>query len=172
MTFKASSSTTIYNHHSFILNHHSQPFSSTTILNHHLQPPSSTTSLLICLFSSQRLLEKLINIAKHHILTRRCVLPDLNISTHPQHSLGGGRGGGGGGMACLRVLVDEHCGQHSIVSSNLQQVIFLPYRIDRVIQELSDEIHDPLISCHWSSLSTETSSFASIYIGLENRVER
>ncbi|XP_028398528.1 mediator of RNA polymerase II transcription subunit 17-like [Dendronephthya gigantea] len=64
---------------------------------------------------SQRLLDKLIKIAKHHILTTR---------------------------------------------------------IASAIQELSDEIHDPLISCHWSSLSTESSSFASIYIGLENRVER
>ncbi|XP_046847873.1 mediator of RNA polymerase II transcription subunit 17-like isoform X1 [Xenia sp. Carnegie-2017] len=65
--------------------------------------------------TNPKLLDKLINIAKHHILTRR---------------------------------------------------------VDRVIQDLSEEISDPLISCHWSSLSTETSSFASVCIGLVERMER
>lgn len=67
------------------------------------------------LITSQRLLDKLTNIAKHHILTKR---------------------------------------------------------VSRVIHELADDIHDPLLSCHWSTLSTETSSFATIYIALRGRTER
>ncbi len=103
------------------------------------------TSLILTpcsVFCSRMLLDKLKNIAKHHILTTRCVSKKRFSSS-----------------GCVEVVL----------------IIFsfpVCRRIDRVIQELSDEIHDPLISCHWSSLSTETSSFASVYIGLENGVER